>query len=233
MENNCLAHALFGASTLKLDWATRQKICVGIARGLAFLHEESTLRIVHRDIKATNVLLDWELNAKISDFGLAKLKEEENTHISTRVVGTIGYMAPEYALWGYLTEKADVYSFGMVALEIVCGRSNASYWAQNGCVCLLDWTFNLQQKGNLMEILDPKLEYKFDKEEAERMVKVALLCCNASPALRPTMSEVVSMLESQTIIQEVISDPSIYGSDFQLQQLDQNSRGNLAAPNFS
>ncbi|KAJ0083028.1 hypothetical protein Patl1_10369 [Pistacia atlantica] len=100
MENNCLAHTLFGsgASTLKLDWATRQKICVGIARGLAFLHEESTPRIVHRDIKATNVLLDWELNAKISDFGLAKLKEEENTHISTRVVGTIGYMAPEYAL---------------------------------------------------------------------------------------------------------------------------------------
>ncbi|KAJ0016731.1 hypothetical protein Pint_10226 [Pistacia integerrima] len=167
MENNCLAHALFGsgASTLKLGRATRQKICVGIARGLAFLHEESTLRIVHRDIKATNVLLDWELNGKISDFGLAKLKEEENTHISTRVVGTIGYMAPEYVLWGYLTEKADVYSFGVVALEIVCGRSNASYWAQNGCVCLLDWTFNLQQKGKLMEILDPKLEYKFDIEK--------------------------------------------------------------------
>ncbi|KAJ0080854.1 hypothetical protein Patl1_10341 [Pistacia atlantica] len=94
-------------------------------------------------------------------------------------------------------------------------------------------TFNLQQKGNLMEILDPKLESKFDKEEAERMVKVALLCCNASPTLRPTMSEVVSMLESQTIIQEVISDPSIYGGDFQLQQLDQNSRGNSTAPNFS
>ncbi|KAJ0016423.1 hypothetical protein Pint_10275 [Pistacia integerrima] len=94
-------------------------------------------------------------------------------------------------------------------------------------------TFNLQQKGNLMEILDPKLESKFDKKKAERMVKVALLCCNASPTLRPTMSEVVSMLESQTIIQEVISDPSIYGGDFQLQQLDQNSRGNSTAPNFS
>ncbi|KAJ0081082.1 hypothetical protein Patl1_10376 [Pistacia atlantica] len=94
-------------------------------------------------------------------------------------------------------------------------------------------TFNLQQKGNLMEILDPKLESKFDNEEAERMVKVALLCCNASPTLRPTMSEVVSMLESQTIIQEVISDPSIYGGDFQLQQLDQNSRGNSISPNFS
>ncbi|KAK3206720.1 hypothetical protein Dsin_020766 [Dipteronia sinensis] len=143
MENNCLAHALFGkqgseTSTLKLDWETRQKICVGIARGLAFLHEESTIKIVHRDIKATNVLLDRQLNAKISDFGLAKLKEEDDTHISTRVAGTVGYMAPEYALWGHLTEKADVYSFGVVALEIASGRNNARYRAKNDCVCLLD-----------------------------------------------------------------------------------------------
>ncbi|RDX78666.1 putative leucine-rich repeat receptor-like serine/threonine-protein kinase, partial [Mucuna pruriens] len=94
-------------SCLKLDWPTRQKICVGIARGLAFLHEESTLKIVHRDIKATNVLLDKELNPKISDFGLAKLDEEDNTHISTRIAGTYGYMAPEYAMLGHLTEKAD------------------------------------------------------------------------------------------------------------------------------
>ncbi|GLT52816.1 hypothetical protein SLA2020_261340 [Shorea laevis] len=126
MENNSLARALFGSEEyrLNLDWPSRQKICVGIARGLAFLHEESTLRIVHRDIKTTNVLLDRDLNPKISDFGLAKLDEEENTHITTRVAGTIGYMAPEYALWGYLTYKADVYSFGIVALEIVTGRAS-------------------------------------------------------------------------------------------------------------
>ncbi|KAI5419525.1 hypothetical protein KIW84_043625, partial [Lathyrus oleraceus] len=111
MENNSLARALFGKpeQKLNLDWRTRMKICVGIARGLAYLHEESRLKIVHRDIKATNVLLDKHLNAKISDFGLAKLDEEENTHISTRIAGTIGYMAPEYAMRGYLTDKADVY----------------------------------------------------------------------------------------------------------------------------
>ncbi|KAG5235127.1 LRR receptor serine/threonine-protein kinase [Salix suchowensis] len=215
MENNSLARALFGSETsaLVLDWPTRYKICVGIARGLAFLHEGSAIRIVHRDIKGTNVLLDKDLNAKISDFGLAKLNEEENTHISTRVAGTIGYMAPEYALWGYLTDKADVYSFGVVALEIVSGKSNSSYRPENENVCLLDWAFVLQKKGNLMEVVDPKLQSEFNKEEAERMIKLALLCTNASPSLRPAMSEVASMIEGQASIPEIISDPSIYGND--------------------
>eukprot|EP00258_Populus_trichocarpa_P031951 XP_024447970.1 probable LRR receptor-like serine/threonine-protein kinase At1g29720 isoform X3 [Populus trichocarpa] len=215
MENNSLSRALFGSETsaLMLDWPTRYKICAGIARGLAFLHEGSAIRIVHRDIKGTNVLLDKDLNAKISDFGLAKLNEEENTHISTRVAGTIGYMAPEYALWGYLTDKADVYSFGVVALEIVSGKSNSSYRPENENVCLLDWAHVLQKKENLMEIVDPKLQSEFNKEEAERMIKAALLCTNASPSLRPAMSEVVSMLEGQTSIPEVTSDPSIYGDD--------------------
>ncbi|KAL9346472.1 hypothetical protein Peur_061325 [Populus x canadensis] len=223
MENNSLAKALFATgsetSFLMLDWPTRYKICVGIARGLAFLHEESAIRIVHRDIKCTNVLLDKDLSAKISDFGLAKLNEEENTHISTRVAGTIGYMAPEYALWGYLTDKADVYSFGVVALEIVSGRSNSSYRTTNEFVCLLDWAHVVQKKGNLMEIVDPKLQSEFNKEEAERMIKLALLCTNASPSLRPAMSEVVSMLEGQTSIQEMISDPSIYGDDLHSKHL--------------
>ncbi|KAL9346449.1 hypothetical protein Peur_061302 [Populus x canadensis] len=223
MENNSLAKALFATgsetSFLMLDWPTRYKICVGIARGLAFLHEESAIRIVHRDIKGTNVLLDKDLSAKISDFGLAKLNEEENTHISTRVAGTIGYMAPEYALWGYLTDKADVYSFGVVALEIVSGRSNSSHRTTNEFVCLLDWAHVLQKKGNLMEIVDPKLQSEFNKEEAERMIKLALLCTNSSPSLRPAMSEVVSMLEGQTSIQEMISDPSIFGDDLHSKRL--------------
>ncbi|XP_059435608.1 probable leucine-rich repeat receptor-like serine/threonine-protein kinase At3g14840 [Corylus avellana] len=215
MENNSLARALFGPEEyhLDLDWPSRQKICVGIARGLAFLHEESTLRIVHRDIKTTNVLLDRDLNPKISDFGLAKLDEEENTHISTRVAGTIGYMAPEYALWGYLTYKADVYGFGIVALEIVTGKSIMKYRPKENCVCLVDWALVLQRKGNLMELVDPKLGSGLKKEEAIRMIKVALLCTNASPAFRPTMSAIVSMLEGQTIVDEVTMDPNIYGDE--------------------
>ncbi|XP_059435594.1 probable LRR receptor-like serine/threonine-protein kinase At1g07650 [Corylus avellana] len=237
MENNSLARALFGPEEyhLNLDWPSRQKICVGIARGLAFMHEESALRIVHRDIKTTNVLLDRDLAPKISDFGLAKLDEEENTHISTRVAGTIGYMAPEYALWGYLTYKADVYSFGVVALEIVAGKSNMKYRPNENCVCLLDWALVLQQKGNLMELVDPQLGSKLNKEEAIRMIKVALLCTNPSPALRPTMSAVVSMLEGQTIVDEITMDPSIYSNELrfsalreqfeQLQPVPMNSSG--------
>ncbi|KAK3424539.1 hypothetical protein EUGRSUZ_F01312 [Eucalyptus grandis] len=147
MENNS-AHALFGPEEfhLKLDWRTRHKICVGVARGLAYLHEESRLKIVHRDIKATNILLDKDLNSKISDFGIAKLDEEDNTHISTKIAGTYGYMAPEYAMYGYLTEKADVYSFGIVALEVVSGRSNTSYQKKEKCFYLLDWARVLKER---------------------------------------------------------------------------------------
>ncbi|KAL4627271.1 hypothetical protein ACB092_05G156200 [Castanea dentata] len=215
MENNSLARALFGPAggRLKLDWPTRQKICAGIARGLAFLHEESTLKIVHRDIKSTNMLLDGDLNLKISDFGLAKLYEEENTHISTRIAGTIGYMASEYALWGVLTYKADVYSFGVVALEIISGKNNMKYRPNENCVCLLDWAMVLQQKGNLMELVDPELGSEFSKEEAIIMTKVALLCINPSPTLRPTMTAVVSMLEGRTVVQELTMEASTYAND--------------------
>ncbi|KAI7756964.1 hypothetical protein M8C21_033432 [Ambrosia artemisiifolia] len=202
LENNSLARALFGHEDqkLNLDWATRKKICIGIARGLAYLHEESRLKIVHRDIKATNVLLDKDLNAKISDFGLAKLDEEDNTHISTRIAGTIGYMAPEYAMRGYLTDKADIYSFGVVALEIVSGKSNTNYRPKEDFVYLLDWAYVLQEQGNLLELVDPSLE-KYSKEEAMRMLNLALLCTNPSPTLRPPMSAVVKMLEGKMPLQ--------------------------------
>ncbi|RXH86335.1 hypothetical protein DVH24_017388 [Malus domestica] len=220
MENNNLARALFGRENhLKLDWPTRLKICIGIARGLAFLHEESVLKIVHRDIKATNVLLDEDLNPKISDFGLAKLDEEEKTHISTRVAGTIGYMAPEYALWGHLTYKADVYSFGVVALEIISGKNNNNYIPNDNWVCLLDWACHLQQTGNLLELIDERLGSEVDQKEAEIMVKVALLCTNASASLRPSMSEVVSMLEGQIPVPDVIPKPSTYKEDLRFKAM--------------
>ncbi|GLU18027.1 hypothetical protein SLE2022_343500 [Rubroshorea leprosula] len=209
MENNSLARALFGPEEcqLKLDWPIRQKICIGIAKGLAYLHEESRLKIVHRDIKATNVLLDKDLNPKISDFGLAKLDEEDNTHISTRIAGTMGYMAPEYATRGYLTDKADVYSFGIVALEIVSGRSNKISRTKENSFYLIDWALLLKEKGSLLELVDPRLESNYNKKEVMRMINVALLCTNPSPAGRPIMSSIVSMLEGKTVVDELSLDP--------------------------
>ncbi|KAG6634411.1 hypothetical protein CIPAW_12G117300, partial [Carya illinoinensis] len=205
MENNSLARALFGLEEyqLQLDWPTRHRICVGIARGLAYLHEESRLKIVHRDIKATNVLLDKNLNPKISDFGLAKLDEEDNTHISTRIAGTYGYMAPEYAMRGYLTDKADVYSFGIVVLEIVSGKSITSHQPVEESLHLLDWALVLKEKGNLLDLVDPRLGSNYRKEEVMRVINVALLCANVSAAVRPTMSSVVSMLEGGVVIPEL------------------------------
>lgn len=221
MENNSLAGALFGhqQSQIFLDWQARVNICLGIARGLAFLHEDSRLKIVHRDIKATNVLLDKELNPKISDFGLARLGEDEKTHVSTRVAGTIGYMAPEYAMWGHLSYKVDVYSFGILTLEIVCGRSNNYYVPSEDFFCLLDWACHLRQSGNYMELVDQRLGCNYNIEEAEKMVNVALLCTNAAASERPTMSEVVNMLEGKMAISDVTSDFRAYTSDLRFKSI--------------
>ncbi|KAH9779338.1 putative leucine-rich repeat receptor-like serine/threonine-protein kinase [Citrus sinensis] len=215
LENNSLARAMFGPEEhrLKLDWPTRRRICLGIARGLAYLHGESRIKIVHRDIKATNVLLDKDLNPKISDFGLAKLDEEDDTHISTRVAGTIGYMAPEYATRGHLTEKADVYSFGIVALEIVSGRSNVFSRTKEDKIYLLDWALVLKEQGNLMELVDTDLGSNFDKEQLMVMINVALLCASASPTNRPSMSSVLSMLECGVDVPDLVPDSSISDVD--------------------
>ncbi|XP_039116091.1 probable LRR receptor-like serine/threonine-protein kinase At1g53430 [Dioscorea cayenensis subsp. rotundata] len=215
MENNSLASALFSRDRdrLNLDWQTRHKICLGIARGLAYLHEESRLKIVHRDIKATNVLLDKDLNAKISDFGLARLSDENETHISTRIAGTIGYMAPEYAMRGYLTDKADVYSFGVVVLETVSGVSNTNYKPKEECVYLLDWAYVLQERGSLLELVDKSLGANFSEKEALQMLNLALACTNPSPSLRPTMSAVVSILDGKHTMPTSFVKPVVSSSD--------------------
>eukprot|EP01018_Ginkgo_biloba_P000734 Gb_02005 [translate_table: standard] len=199
LENNSLYSALLGPKEcqLKLDWPVRYNICLGVARGLAYLHEESRVRIVHRDIKSTNILLDQNLNPKIADFGLAKLYEEEKTHISTRVAGTVGYMAPEYAMRGVLTEKADVYSFGVVALEIVSGRSHTDNKLQEDMIYLLEWTWQLYEENRLLDLVDVNLHSSYSEEEALRTIHVALLCFQAAPTLRPSMSSIVGMLEGR------------------------------------
>ncbi|GLU14096.1 hypothetical protein SLE2022_306850 [Rubroshorea leprosula] len=145
LENKSLDQALFANKDLHLDWPTRFSICLATARGLAYLLEESRLRIVHRDMKASNILLDSELCPKKSDFGLAKLYDDKKTHISTRVAGTIGYLAPEYAMRDHLTEKADVFGFGVVALEILSGRPNSDNSHDNDKINLLKWAWTMYE----------------------------------------------------------------------------------------
>ncbi|XP_077244469.1 putative LRR receptor-like serine/threonine-protein kinase At1g56130 isoform X1 [Tasmannia lanceolata] len=217
LENKSLDQAVFGEKNLHLNWSTRYEICLGTARGLAYLHEESTLRIVHRDVKASNILLDSDLNPKISDFGLAKLYDDKKTHISTRVAGTIGYLAPEYAMRGHLTEKADVFAFGVVALEMLSGRPNSDSSLDEEKIYLLEWAWYLHENNRELELVDPMLT-EFNEGEAIRVIGVALLCTQASPALRPPMSRVVGMLSGDIEVSNVTSRPG-YLTDLQLNDI--------------
>ncbi|KAI5332179.1 hypothetical protein L3X38_022308 [Prunus dulcis] len=207
LENKSLDQALFGRNDLHLDWPTRFNILLGTARGLAYLHEESRPRIVHRDVKASNILLDAELSPKISDFGLAKLYDDKKTHISTRVAGTIGYLAPEYAMRGHLTEKADVFGFGVVALEIISGRPNSDNNLDPEKIYLLEWAWTLHENDQSLGLVDPRLT-EFDENDATRLIKAALLCTQASPMMRPSMSRVVAILSGDIEASTVMSKPS-------------------------
>nr|GEV88222.1 probable LRR receptor-like serine/threonine-protein kinase At1g56140 [Tanacetum cinerariifolium] len=195
-----------GKKKLSLSWSTRFDICFGVARGLAYLHEESRIRVVHRDVKASNVLLDSELNPKISDFGLAKLYDDKQTHMSTRVAGTIGYLAPEYAMRGHLTEKADVFGFGVVALEIISGRPNCDSSLDDEKIYLLEWAWDLHEDNNELELVDEALS-EFDENEVLRVMRVALLCTQTSPMQRPSMSRVVAMLSGDIEASGAITRP--------------------------
>ncbi|KAG7595352.1 Protein kinase domain [Arabidopsis thaliana x Arabidopsis arenosa] len=206
LSNGSLDDALFGDKSLHLDWTTRYEICLGVARGLAYLHEEASVRIIHRDVKASNILLDSELVPKVSDFGLAKLYDDKKTHISTRVAGTIGYLAPEYAMRGHLTEKTDVYAFGVVALELVSGRKNSDENLEEGKKYLLEWAWNLHEKSRDVELIDDELG-EYNMEEVKCMIGVALLCTQSSHALRPPMSRVVAMLSGDAEVNDATSKP--------------------------
>ncbi|KAM1792452.1 probable LRR receptor-like serine/threonine-protein kinase At1g56130 [Malus domestica] len=225
LENKSLDQALFGTSNLHLDWPTRFNILLGTARGLAYLHEESRPRIVHRDVKASNILLDAELSPKISDFGLAKLYDDEKTHISTRVAGTIGYLAPEYAMRGHLTEKADVFGFGVVALEILSGRPNSDNNLDPEKIYLLEWAWTLHENDQILGLVDSRLT-EFDETEATRVIRAALLCTQASPMTRPSMSRMVAMLSGDIDIGTVMSKPS-YLTDYDFKDVTTLSTGSF------
>uniref|UniRef100_A0A0E0LS84 non-specific serine/threonine protein kinase n=1 Tax=Oryza punctata TaxID=4537 RepID=A0A0E0LS84_ORYPU len=226
LENGSLDGALFGDVSLNLDWPTRFEIILGIARGLTYLHEESNQRIVHRDIKASNILLDTDLTSKISDFGLAKFYNEKRTHVSTtKIAGTFGYLAPEYAMKGHLTAKADVFAFEVVTLETIAGRLNTDNSLEESKIYLLEWAWRLYEKEDGLGIVDPRLE-AFNSKEALRVIHVALLCTQGSPHQRPPMSRVVGMLTGDVHVTKVVTMPS-YITEWQLSGENSNYSGSI------
>lgn len=232
LENHSLAQILLGgASGIQFNWKTRTKICTGIARGLAFLHEEVRPHIVHRDIKASNILLDRDLNPKISDFGLAKLIPASMTHVSTRVAGTMGYLAPEYAVRGRLTRKADIYSFGILVLEIVSGRSNTNKRLPYEEQYLLERMWRCYEQGDLIQMVDASMGGEFDVDEACKFLKIGLLCTQEMPKDRPSMSEVVKMLTGETDLDDdlKISRPGLISELMNLRGRKQNPSSGVSS----
>lgn len=209
VSNQSLFDNLFGGkkNAPQLSWELRYKIVLGTAEGLAYLHEESNLRIIHRDIKLSNVLLDEDYAPKIADFGLARLFPEDKTHISTAIAGTLGYMAPEYIVRGKLSEKADIYSFGVLVIEFICGRKNNSFTQTSYSVLQMVW--NLYGTGKLSDAVDPGLEGNFNSEEASRLLQIGLVCVQASAELRPSMSSVVKMLTGNHELPQPTQPPFI------------------------
>ncbi|XP_009392180.2 cysteine-rich receptor-like protein kinase 3 [Musa acuminata AAA Group] len=211
VPNKSLHHYLSDDANAKLlSWNIRYKIIMGTAEGLAYLHEESQLRIIHRDIKLSNILLDEEYAAKIADFGLARLFPEDKTHISTGIAGTLGYMAPEYLVRGRLTEKADIFSFGVLLIEVITGRRNSS--RSEDPISTLQEVWNLYTSNRLLEAIDPILEGNFPMEKATRVLQIGLLCAQASAELRPAISMVVKMLVDDSPIPSPTQPPFLNSS---------------------
>ncbi|KAK9291117.1 hypothetical protein L1049_009304 [Liquidambar formosana] len=213
MENNSLAYSLLGGEQNRttFSWETRRNISLGIARGLAYLHEEVEPHIVHRDIKASNILLDRDFTAKISDFGLSRLFPDNASHISTRVAGTLGYLAPEYAVSGHLTRKSDVYSFGVLLLEIISGRSVIKFDLEHGEHYLVQEAWEMyKSNNNLLQLVDPALKGDFPEEEAVGFLKIGLLCVQEITRLRPRMSRAVKMLTNEIDTKDLdVSQPGL------------------------
>ncbi|ERN17500.1 proline-rich receptor-like protein kinase PERK1 [Amborella trichopoda] len=205
VENNTLEHHLHGKGRPTMDFPTRMKIALGSAKGLAYLHEDCHPRIIHRDIKTANILLDYKFEAMVADFGLAKLSSDNYTHVSTRVMGTFGYLAPEYASSGKLTEKSDVFSYGVMVLELITGRRPVDAALMEDS--LVDWARPLLTRaledGNFDELVDPNLGDNYDVDEMARLIACGAATVRHSARRRPRMSQIVRALEGDSSLDDL------------------------------
>ncbi|KAL8142268.1 hypothetical protein V2J09_015300 [Rumex salicifolius] len=201
MSNGSVAYRLKAKPAL--DWSTRKRIALGAARGLLYLHEQCDPKIIHRDVKAANILLDDYCEAIVGDFGLAKLLDHRDSHVTTAVRGTVGHIAPEYLSTGQSSEKTDVFGFGILLLELITGQRALDFGkAANQKGAMLDWVKMVHQEKKLEVLVDKELQSNYDRIELEETVRVALLCTQYLPSQRPKMSEVVRMLEGDGLAEK-------------------------------
>ncbi|KAB1220843.1 L-type lectin-domain containing receptor kinase IV.1 [Morella rubra] len=206
MPNGSLDKYLFNQPEVTLSWNQRFRVLKGVASGLFYLHEEWEQVVIHRDVKASNVLLDGELNARLGDFGLARLYDHGTDPQTTHVVGTLGYLAPEHARSGKATRSTDVFAFGAFLLEVACGRRPIEpRGGPNEDVLLVDWVFSHWSRGEILEARDPNLGTDFVAEELELVLKLGLMCSHSEPAARPSMRQVVQFLEGDIPLPELSS----------------------------
>ncbi|KAK9080121.1 hypothetical protein SSX86_001796 [Deinandra increscens subsp. villosa] len=218
MPNGSLHDHIFNpkASSKRLSWPQRKSIILDVANGISYLHNGIKPAIFHRDIKATNILLDSNMKALVADFGLAKQSRDGQSHMTTRIAGTYGYVAPEYALYGQLTEKGDVYSFGIIVLEIMSGKKvlEEVKGVNPGMVLIADWAWELVKSGRIEEAFDSSMrDGTLPKSVMSRFVRVGLLCAHAMVAIRPTISEALKMLEGDIDIPPLVDRPPPLGHE--------------------
>ncbi|KAL7585769.1 hypothetical protein Lser_V15G44298 [Lactuca serriola] len=235
MENGTLKNHLYGSDLPKLNWKQRLEISIGSARGLHYLHTSSHLAIIHRDVKSANILLDENMMAKVADFGLSKTGPAiDQTHVSTAVKGSFGYLDPEYMTRQQLTEKSDVYSFGVVMFEILCGRPVIDPSRPRGMVSLVEWVNEMRKRGDLEKVFDPFLVGKMKMESVKKYVEIGEKCIAEQGVDRPTMGDVLWNLECALQLEgSEVNSPKVENDCVSSNVFSEGSVGDFAGVSMS